>query len=484
MTKLALFYLLIATAQAAIAPTASTKGFGKVIAGLAAEGCDQVTTACLLTSRSVTSTERKSVAQQLIGEQGDAADGVVLGNAQHALAVAQPQTTADVVRSTVAAGGNLVYCPSSVDLARGEGLMETLAPAMQVIVQQGLSKTATLWIVVEDPQQARQQLQASVDWVLARTLSPSGKPLKSLEDVFASVQYVTPTQALEGLTQKRDSATDAASRVAIASKTGSVVTSVAESLSPSEVAAARTLGPIARRATSDAVATVHAQCRDDNQQPVRVVDFGQLAQAALASVSTELASAASAMPGSSVANQMKNAAQAQLEFTLQADFEEQLKLLQEECFQSFRKALSKLIIGPNLAADMQKVAQTSMAAFAKQSKRLVAPSASGWSTTAAQAALATRLRETITTRLQAARASGKFRPLPRKGVTIGLHWLLPKPFGNDFRQEPWLVHASDNLVYVPADKVTEVSPEAVVSGADWRNQIVPSPVGNDMIFMQ
>jgi hypothetical protein len=361
--------------------------------------------------------------------------------------------------------------------------MESLAPAMQVIVQQGLSRTATLWIVAENPEQARQQLQASVEWVLSRTLSPTGKPLNSLQDVFASVQYVTPTQALEGLTQKRDSATDAASRVAIASKTG--VAGATGGLTAAEVAAARILGPISQRITDDAIATVHAQCRDEESAlPVRVVDFGQLAQAALASALSELAEAASNLPASTVVQQMKDAAHAKLVFTLQSDFEEQLKLLQEDTFQGFRKALSKLIIGPNLAADMEKVAQTSIASFSRQAKRLLAPSARGWSTAAAHTAFALRLRETITTRLQAARASGKFRPLPRKGVTVGLHWLLPKPFGNDYRQEPWLVHASDNLVYVPKDKVTEVSPGAIAVGTDWRNQIVPSPVGNDMVYMQ
>jgi hypothetical protein len=56
-------------------------------------------------------------------------------------------------------------------------------------------------------------------------------------------------------------------------------------------------------------------------------------------------------------------------------------------------------------------------------------------------------------------------------------------FGNDFRQEPWMVHATDNLVYVPADKITEVSPDEVAAG-DWRNKIVPSPSGNEMLEIQ
>jgi hypothetical protein len=86
-------------------------------------------------------------------------------------------------------------------------------------------------------------------------------------------------------------------------------------------------------------------------------------------------------------------------------------------------------------------------------------------------------------RLLSARAGGQFKPLPRKGVTVGFHWLLPKPFGNDFRQEPWMVHATDNMVYVPKDKITDISAEEVLAG-DWRDKVVPSPVGNDMLYMQ
>ena len=103
---------------------------------------------------------------------------------------------------------------------------------------------------------------------------------------------------------------------------------------------------------------------------------------------------------------------------------------------------------------------------------------------ARQVALRHRLVEYVQRRVQAAQASGKFRPLPRKGVTVGLHWLLPKPFGNDYRQEPWMQHATDSLVYVPPDsKVTDVNPEDVASGS-WRDKIVPSPSGNDMLYMQ
>ena len=81
---------------------------------------------------------------------------------------------------------------------------------------------------------------------------------------------------------------------------------------------------------------------------------------------------------------------------------------------------------------MNQVTKTSLAAFVRQARRLVAPSAAGtWSTATAAAALHLKMQETVVSRLASARAQGKFRPLPRKGVTIGLHWLLPKAFGKD-----------------------------------------------------
>jgi hypothetical protein len=46
-----------------------------------------------------------------------------------------------------------------------------------------------------------------------------------------------------------------------------------------------------------------------------------------------------------------------------------------------------------------------------------------------------------------------------------------------------MVHATDNLVYVPKDKITDVSPEDVKAG-DWRKKIVPSPGAREMVYMQ
>mmetsp|Transcript_17475 Transcript_17475/g.22680 ORF Transcript_17475/g.22680 Transcript_17475/m.22680 type:complete len:151 (-) Transcript_17475:24-476(-) len=147
----------------------------------------------------------------------------------------------------------------------------------------------------------------------------------------------------------------------------------------------------------------------------------------------------------------------------------------------FKTGLSKLLIGPNLANDMQTVATNTIQSFTKAANKLksdnkadVSPSVQMFGRT---------IQELVDTRLLNARASGKFKPLPRKGVTVGFHWLLPKPFGNDYRQEPWNVHASSDLVHVPSPLMSDVNPSSVQTG-DWRTNIVPSPVGNDLVYMQ
>merc|ERR1712127_407969 len=94
-----------------------------------------------------------------------------------------------------------------------------------------------------------------------------------------------------------------------------------------------------------------------------------------------------------------------------------------------------------------------------------------------------QLADYIQLRLQAARADGKYRPLPRKGVTVGLHWLLPKPFGNDYRQEPHLTHTADDLVYAPVDGITDVSGNEIRSG-DWRRGVVPAPSSGEMMYLK
>ena len=85
--------------------------------------------------------------------------------------------------------------------------------------------------------------------------------------------------------------------------------------------------------------------------------------------------------------------------------------------------------------------------------------------------------------VEAAKASGQFKPVPRKGVTVGMHWLLPKPFGNDYQQEPNLTRSADDLVYAPVDGLTDVSGSEIRSG-DWRRGVVLAPSGAEMLYLK
>ena len=240
-----------------------------------------------------------------------------------------------------------------------------------------------------------------------------------------------------------------------------------------DLAAARHLGPAARKALESAINTVKAM-----SQGKFVTNFGDLCDAATKRAMEELDGVSSpVLASSSIGKQIRENLKEEIAAELADLCEDQLELLKAACFDEFKQNLSKLRISPNLASDMQDVASKAVASFAEKSKKMPISNAN------AKASFKSELQEFCSERLLAAQASGQFKPVPRKGITIGLHWLLPKPFGNDFRQEPWMVHATDNLVYVPPDKITDVNPEEVAAG-DWRSKIVPCPSGNEMLYMQ
>merc|ERR1711862_358002 len=90
-------------------------------------------------------------------------------------------------------------------------------------------------------------------------------------------------------------------------------------------------------------------------------------------------------------------------------------------------------------------------------------------------------------RLQAARASGSYRALPKKGVQIGMHWLLPKPFGNDYRVSSSDIYRGTMVYDNQKSKVTEIGEGAIYDmendySKDWRESIVPVPSGTEMIY--
>jgi len=439
-----------------------------VISDLEAEGVNELGTACFLTSRGVT-TSRKA---EFFGIQDGST--TAFGTDAGVCMALTPSSVGEVASTAVACGGNIVYFADEDDLSRGEGLFDSLGPAMERILNEDMTASSSLIVVSSDPSSTKAQLEGAATSVLQSLVA--SKKVSVLEDVFAKVEYVTsPEEAMEMVAASEEPAQAQATIAATVASDFWQTTPIALSspMSAKDLAAARQLGPAARKAAESALSTVKAMAADQ-----LVSNFGELCNAAMKRAMNELdETSSSSLAASSIGKQIRENMKEDITAELAGLGETQLDLLKEACFTEFKQNLSKLRITSNLANDMQDVAAKSVADFGKRAKKIPG------STADAKIAYKAQLKEFCDERLLAARASGQYRPVPRKGVTIGMHWLLPKPFGNDYRQEPWMVHATDNLVYVPPDKITDVSPEEVAAG-DWRNKIVPAPAGNEMLYMQ
>jgi hypothetical protein len=451
-----------------------------VISDLEAEGVSKLMTACFLTSRGVTAAERAS----FFGceDAGTTAFGTESG-----LCVAlSPGDVSEVASTAVACGGNLVFYPNEVDLQTGEGLFDLLGPAMERILSSATDDDARhlhrteLIVVSKDPAATRVQLEKAAEQVMGNlvvsSLKKQRKAISTMDDVFTDIHYVSSAkEAIELLEQQASE--DPAEAQSIIANTVSAdfwqPVAKLQKLSERDLAAARQLAPAARKALELSLDSVKAMAEG------RVVaNFGDLCEAATKRALQDFeASSTPVLASSSTGKQIRANLKEELVSELADLAEDQLELLKLACFEEFKQDLSKARLGPTLENEMSEIAKKSVENFAKRSKNMPI------SASDVKAAYQAELKEVCAERLLAAKASGKLKPLPKKGVTIGLHWLLPKPFGNDYRQEPWMVHATDNLVYVPRDKLTDVNPNDVVNG-DWRRKIVPSPSGNEMIYMQ
>lgn len=480
--------LIFASASANIITDSDARlpmSLSSVISDLEAEGCEELTTAAVICSRSVTKTRQAGFWRTVTGDESADGRSKAVGTTS-GLALAQPSSD-EVALTAAACAGVIVYYPDAVDLQRSEGLFDTLGPAMEKLL---LSKKGSLIVVVDDASQipaCQARLEAAAESVVSSLISD--RPVSSLEDVFDRIEYVTASDAADAVNRLGQATPpmEAASRVAETVDLETMLSwpSPPPSLSAGDLAAARKLGPAARSILASTVATVKSACLDDSGEVVLVPAFGDLCSAAMDQALVQLEEEASEAPGvmqSNLGQQIRSNLVSELDAALGDFFEGQLDLLLKAEFEACRAQMSKLLVSPNLGSDMMQLATKSAASFAKSAGRLVAKKSS-WAASPAKHRYEVDLKDFVTTRLEAAQASGQFRPLPRKGVTVGFHWLLPKPFGNDYRQEPWMVHASDNLVYIPPDKISDVAEDEVAAG-DWRQTIVPSPAGNDMLYMQ
>jgi len=510
-----------------------------VVSDLEAEGCCAVecdetgveqtslTTACLVTSRSVSKRQRVRLLEELL-QAGDISHNDAAGTADQwtavattaGLALAQPPACQNAAAAACACGGTVLFAASDADLERGEGVLDALAPAVEKLLaakedgKQEQQQQRHLYVLLMDGQK-REVVQPRLERVAATVLAnlvpqdAATTTVTTLQDVFDhGVDYLTPREAAAAVLQ-HEKTTPAAVAAQVAQLWNpqemllSQLTTMTNSLmnnNGANLAAARMLGPAARQCVREALDRVTAQCTNPGGEPKLVTNFGQLADAAVQQAVAALddavgSSSSKKSSSSSTAQQIRANLRATLDGALQDLWAQQMELLQEAQFDEFKRSLSKLLVSPNLQRDMQAAATASVAAFAKAARKLVPKTAgsSSWSSslggggytaTAQQQAYRRRLHDYVANRILNAQAAGKFKPLPRKGVTVGLHWLLPKPFGHDYRQEPWMVHATDDMVYVPpSSKLSDVSAADVAAGT-WRDQLVPSPAGNDMLYMQ
>lgn len=457
-----------------------------VVTDLEAQGLEDAATACLITSRSVSSEEKCQLLESVLGvdfssEENKIDSGSKAFSTESGLALAQPQSIQEAVSAASACGGTVLFYVNPVDLSRGEGLFDYLGPVIEKILAD--KKEGTLCVVVdEEASAAKAKLELVAQSVLPSLIAK--KSVSLLSDVFSSIVYIRPSEATEAaVSQNKVSTSDTLAVIQGASQASSM--SMPDKISSDNLAAARVLGPAARLCVKEAVDVVKQASKGDDGTIKLVPNFGALCDAAISQATKALEEGGAAAPavlGSAVGKQIRANLVTELDAELGVMFDEQLVLAEEFAFDQLKQGLSKLLVSPNLAADMEGQANKAFSTFVSVSKKLVAKK-STWTIQSAKQKFDARVKEHIASRLLAARAGGKFRPLPRKGVTVGMHWLLPKPFGNDFRQEPWMVHATDNMVYIPKDKISDVNPSEVVTG-DWRDKVVPSPSGNDMIYMQ
>lgn len=509
--------------------------------------------ACFIASRSVTQKERARILGRVVDagrpsteEEEESANDAAVDSGMEAsnnnnnnwkamalvasgLALTQPSPSncAETVAAVRICRGNVLYYADWTDLQRGEGLWDTLAPAMEQVLlkkEKNVNRTniannngngsddpasvpkaemvssppSTLYVLLDDAsnkKQVQSYLERATKTILPNLIG-AGPEQTTLEDVFSQVVYLTPEEAVASILAKA-SETTAATAVWDAGSNNSIQSQSTGTTSgewtTAECAVARQLGPILRAQLDQTLTFCKDACTDSENGSMKlVVDFGSLCDAAVKEAEDAIVAASAATSNlfkTKKGQQLRDIWRADLDAGLSDLFSSQLDLFQKASLEEFKRGLSKLLISPNLQSDMEAVASKSRATFATASRKLVArslvsSSSSTWNTEPSKIAYTRKLKDYVANRILTARASGKFRPLPRKGFTLGFHWLLPKPFGNDYRQEPWMVHATDNMVYVPPNnKLADVNPNDVASG-DWRDKIVPSPAGNDMLYMQ
>lgn len=436
-------------------------------------------------------------------------------------------SASEVASTVVACGGTVVYVADAVDLGRGEGLFDYLGPALERLLAFRASpasfgrRPSTLVVAFRGVPggpggmaAARAQWEGAAARTLGAIIQPRGsKRANRLEDVFDRIEYVSSDErdverylcpaggnvASPGSPSARgpEEISQGVSEVVgagLVENLGPVVEMAARVpakqacprlTNPVDLAAARLLGPLAQKALAGCLETVRAAAGEDGG--VLVPEFGALCDAAIRRALDDFDAEGGRFKKSPVARRIRADLRENLYAEMNDVYEAQLATLREASFASFRGRLNKLRISPDLPRQMADAAESSLKEFASMVKKLRVPKATSfgsWASSADQiSSLRGRFAEHNAERLKAARASGQFKPVPRKGVTVGMHWFLPKPFGNDFRETPHLTHTAEDLVFAPVDGITDVGGNEIRSG-DWRRAVVPAPSSGEMMYLK
>eukprot|EP00592_Proboscia_alata_P016601 CAMPEP_0194398238 /NCGR_PEP_ID=MMETSP0174-20130528/125993_1 /TAXON_ID=216777 /ORGANISM="Proboscia alata, Strain PI-D3" /LENGTH=623 /DNA_ID=CAMNT_0039194513 /DNA_START=1018 /DNA_END=2886 /DNA_ORIENTATION=- len=537
-------------------------------------------------------------------EEDSTAVGLLKDGMGYAIALGLQTATGDAspkaleVASTVSACDDaIVYLVNDIDLERGEGLFDTLAPALERITntkssddEDDVAKSTLVVVMVNDSPAQRARLEALASEMLSHTITTTGtSPPKSLSDVFDTVHYTTPSQlasttSLCDLLDKGAGTENGRDPSDISSAIASSVYSDlmdpgkffdlqgAGPVSALDLAAVRKLHPACRdlldkgagtengRDPSDissaiassvysdlmdpgkffdlqgagpvsaldlaAVRKLHPACRNavnyvlntvserimvkDDGEVSLLTNFGDLCEAAInaAMEGFDAASSPFLYKNSAVARKKRNDAISEILTELEPFHETQVQLLQVAYFENFRGELNKLRLSPNLPVDMEKVAKDVSAKFGADLKKLICKirgNDTKWRYSEnAVSEFRKKTKEYCTERLSLAKAKGSFRPLPRKGLTLGLHWLLPAPFGADFMNDdggyaedqfnPFKLDKKDPGAYrlkksernyvETGKKRMEVNPEDVMrdSEGSWKRKISPVKASLDMVL--
>ena len=181
-----------------------------------------------------------------------------------------------------------------------------------------------------------------------------------------------------------------------------------------------------------------------------------------------------------------------------SSFARHLSRLKSEEFALFKKKLSALRVTPNLKSDIDRVCAEAVRAERRASLAMT-PSASPGAPGAddfdgvdvvpsatppldsLRRACDDDFREMVAdfagTKMAAAKASGAFVPFPRRGVALGIHWLLPKPFADEMKDERQRQSSFDpeKFIYTPKGKSVEVDKREVLGRQDWMSRLTERP---------